>query len=74
MLKLMYSCRIRVGRCFISSAVDIVSVYGQYVVHTAYTVSVVTDKKLPGRQDEELRVLKKCTVVMWTGLNWCRSG
>jgi hypothetical protein len=65
----MYSCRIRVGKCYISSAVDVVSVYGQYVVHTAYTVSVVTGKKLPGGQDEKLSVLKKCTAVMWTELN-----
>ena len=70
----MYLCRIRVGKCFICSAVDVVSVYGQYVVRTAYTVSVVTGEKLPGRQDEESSVLKKCTAVMWTGLNWCRSG
>jgi len=74
MLKLMYLCRIRVGKCFISSAADIVSVYGQYVVHTAYTVSVVSGKKLPERQDQELSVLKKCTAVMLTGLNWCRTG
>jgi hypothetical protein len=58
MLKLIYLCRIRVGKCFISSAVDVVSVYGQYVVHTVCVVSVVTGKKLPGRQDEELNVLQ----------------
>lgn len=74
MLKLIYSCKIRVGKCCISSAVNIVSVYGQYVVHTAYTVSVITGKKLPGRQDEELSVFKKCIAVLWTGLNWCRTG
>lgn len=44
MLKLMYSFRVRVGKCFISSAIEIMSEYGQHVVHAPYIVSVVTGK------------------------------
>jgi hypothetical protein len=73
MLKLIYSFRVRVGKCFISSAVDIISVYGQHVVHAAYIVKCSNWQELLERQDEELNVLKKCTAMMWTGLNWCRT-
>jgi hypothetical protein len=59
MLKLIYSCRIRVWKCFISSVVDIVSLHGEHVVHAACIISVVTGKKLPGRQDDDVTCLRE---------------
>jgi hypothetical protein len=49
-----------------------ISLYGEHAVYAAYIISAVTGKKLPARQDDDVKCLRECIAVTWTGLKWHR--